>query len=163
RKGFAVFCDALDRLDGFLARRNIAVTFMGKFGLVDAQPSGVYLIDRGRAWRFECKLRTGLDRAGAAEYLTRLTSPLVVVPSPFENSPYTVLEAAALGMPLVSSRDGGGPELLESDYPGLCAMQAQALADKIRWAVENALPAPRPAQSLEQIERAWLDFHRQCA
>lgn len=160
RKGFGVFCDALDRLDGFLARRNIAVTFLGKFGAVDAQPSGVCLIDRGRAWRFESKVRTGLDRSGAADYLARLASPLVVVPSPFENSPYTVLEAAALGMPLVSSREGGGPELLEPDYPGLCAIEAEALADKIRWAVENALPPPRPAQSIEAIEQAWLDFHR---
>ncbi|QCW27422.1 glycosyltransferase [Lysobacter enzymogenes] len=163
RKGFAVFCDALDRLDGFLAKRNIAVTFLGKFGLVDAQPSGAYLADRSRGWRVECKLRTGLDRSGAADYLTGLDSPLVVVPSPAENSPYTVLEAAALGMPLVSSVEGGGPELLEPGYPGTCPMQAQALADKIRWAVENALPPPRPAQSLEEIERAWLDFHRQCA
>ncbi|WP_172437160.1 glycosyltransferase [Lysobacter enzymogenes] len=162
RKGFAVFCDALDRLDGFLAKRNIAVTFLGKFGLVDTQPSGVYLTDRSRTWRFHYKLRTGLDRSGAADYLAGLDSPLVVVPSPFENSPYTVLEAAALGMPLVSSCDGGGPELLEAGYPGVCPIQAQALADKIRWAVENALPAPRPAQSLEEIERAWLDFHRQC-
>lgn len=162
RKGFSVFCDALDRLDGFLAKRNIAVTFLGKLGAVDAQPSGVYLTDRSRAWRFECKLRTGLDRSGAADYLGSLDSPLVVVPSPAENSPYTVLEAAALGMPLVSSCDGGGAELLEPGYPGTCAMGAQALADKIRWAVENALPPPRLAQPLEQIERDWLDFHRQC-
>lgn len=161
RKGFAVFCDALDRLNEFLAKRNIAVTFLGKLGLVDAQPSGVYLADRSRGWRFEYRLRTGLDRSGAAAYLAGLGSPLVVVPSPAENSPYTVLEAAALEMPLVSSCEGGGPELLEPGYPGVCPMQAQALADKIRWAVENALPPPRPAQSLEEIERAWLDFHRQ--
>lgn len=159
RKGFGVFCDALDRLDGFLAGRNIRVAFLGKFGAVEAQPSGVCLIDRSRDWRFECRLRTGLDRSGAADFLSGLASPLVVVPSPFENSPYTVLEAVALGMPLVSSCEGGGPELLEPDYPGLCAMQAAALADKIRWAVERALPPARPAQSLEAIEQAWLDFH----
>lgn len=162
RKGFTVFCDALDRLDDFLAKCNIAVSFLGKLGLVDAQPSGVCLIDRSRSWRFHYKLRTGLDRSGAADYLAGLDSPLVVVPSPVENSPYTVLEAAALGVPLVSSSDGGGSELLEAGYPGVCSIQAQALTDKIRWAVENALPAPRPAQSLEQIEHAWLDFHRQC-
>ncbi|ALN92793.1 glycosyl transferases group 1 family protein [Lysobacter gummosus] len=161
RKGFAVFCDALDRLDGFLAGRNIGVTFMGKFGMVDSQPSGVYLIDRSRKWSFGCKVRTGCDRSGVAAYLASLRAPMVVVPSPFENSPYTVLETVAIGVPLISSVDGGGPELLEPDYPGLCEIEAAALAQKIRWAIENGLEAPRAAQSLGEIEDAWLEFHRQ--
>ncbi|WP_255323107.1 glycosyltransferase [Lysobacter sp. K5869] len=161
RKGFAVFCDALDRVGEHLAKRNVRVGFMGKFGAVDSQPSGAYLIDRAQRWPFHCAIRTGFDRSAAAAYLSGLASPLVVVPSPFENSPYTVLEAAALGMPLICSRDGGGPELLEPDYPGLCEMEAGALAAKIVQAVDHGLAPARAAQSLGAIEDAWLEFHRQ--
>lgn len=161
RKGFAVFCDALDRLDEFLARRNIIVTFMGKLGLVDSQPSGVYLLDRSKAWSFNYRIRSGYDRTTAAAYFGGLASPLAVVPSPFENSPYTVLEAVALGVPLVSSNAGGGRELLEPDYPGLCEIDAPSLAARIRESVEQGLSAPRAAQSLAQIENAWLAFHRE--
>lgn len=161
RKGFAVFCDALDRLDGFLARRNVAVTFLGKLGSVDSQPSGIYLIDRCKSWTFAYKVRTGYDRTAAAAYFASLIAPIAVVPSPFENSPYTVLEAVAIGVPLISSRAGGGHELIEHGYPGLCDIDAEALAAKIREAVEHGLAAPRAAQSLAQIENAWLEFHRQ--
>lgn len=161
RKGFAVFCDALDRLDEFLARRNVAVTFLGKLGAVDCQPSGVYLIDRCKSWSFLYKVRTGYDRTAATAYLASLNSPIAVIPSPFENSPYTVLEAVAIGLPLICSRAGGAHELLEAGYPGLCDIDADALAAKIQAAVEDGLAAPRAAQSLAQIEHAWMEFHRQ--
>jgi glycosyltransferase involved in cell wall biosynthesis len=159
RKGFSIFCDALDLLNRFLAGRSVSVSFLGKFGHIDSQPSGAYLIDRSKKWSFNCKVRTGFDRSGVSKYLASLPSPLLVVPSPFENSPYTVLETAAMGLPLISSVEGGGLELIESGYPGLCEMSAETLAAKIRWSIENALAPPALAQQLTQIEAQWLQFH----
>ena len=161
RKGFAVFCDALDRLDDFLTRRGVTVSFVGKLGAVNCQPSGIYLADRSRGWSFRYRVRTGLDRSGAARYITSCARPLVVVPSPHENSPYTVLETVALGVPLIASLDGGGAELVEPGYAGLTMIEPEALAATIRRALEQGLPPATPAESLEAIEAAWWAFHEQ--
>lgn len=159
RKGFGIFCDALDIAEKTIKRKNITVSLLGKFGTVDGQPSGVFLIDRAKRWSFDVKIRTGLDRTGAAEYMASLDAPIVVVPSPYENSPYTVLEVAAQGLPLISSTGGGGKELVRQPYPGMCEMNAVSLAERIMEAIENGLEAPTLAESLQEIERKWLDFH----
>lgn len=161
RKGFAVFCDALDLAEETLAAYNVSVTFMGKLGSVHGQPSGVYLVDRSKNWSFNYRVRTNLDRSGAAAYFRSLANPVAVVPSPYENSPYTVLETVSLGVPLISSVDGGGHELIEPDYRGLTRITAQDLAAKIEEAVKHPLPTPKPALSLAEIENAWLQFHAQ--
>jgi glycosyltransferase involved in cell wall biosynthesis len=163
RKGFAIFCDALDLAEKAIKRKNITVSLLGKFGSVEGQPSGVYLIDRAKKWTFDVKVRTGLDRTGAAAYMSSLDNPVVVVPSPYENSPYTVLEVAAMGFPLISSTGGGGKELIAQPYPGLCDMTADMLAERIVDAVENGLEAPALAEGLHEIERKWLAFHAQSA
>ena len=159
RKGFGVFCDALDKVAGLLARKGVTVTFMGKLGSVDAQPSGVYLLDRSAAWPFNFRVRTGFDRTAAIRYIASLSAPVAVIPSPFENSPYTVLEMAAMNVPLVSSCAGGGPELLEEAYAGICEMTADALARTLEEVVARGLAPARLAESLEQIEARWLAFH----
>lgn len=159
RKGFSVFCDALDMISDLLSRKGITVTFMGKLGQVDAQPSGVYLLDRSARWPFNFRIRTGLDRTAAIGYIKTLAAPVVVVPSPFENSPYTVLEMAAMNVPLVSSDAGGGPELIEAGYAGICNITAEALAAKLRDIVLKGLPPARLAESLDEIESKWLAFH----
>jgi glycosyltransferase involved in cell wall biosynthesis len=163
RKGFAVFCDALDRLDKLLARRNVTVTFMGKLGMVNCQPSGVFLADRSRDWTFKYRIRSGFDRVAASTYIAACERPLVVVPSPHENSPYTVLETVALGVPLISSADGGGAELIAEGYPGVTEIGVDALVGAIERALDDGLAAPTPRESLESIEDAWLAFHRQPA
>lgn len=160
RKGFAVFCDALDILSKDLVKAGITVAFLGKPGLIGAQPSLVYLADRSKSWDFRIDIKTSLNRMEAAEYLNTLDSPVVVIPSPVENSPYTVLEAMMLGFPVISSIDGGGRELFQSDaYPGLTKISAKNLADTLRAAIECKLPPPVPSQKTEEIETDWLYFH----
>lgn len=160
RKGFAVFCDALDILNKDLVEANITVAFLGKPGLIGAQPSLVYLADRAKGWDFRIDIKTSLNRLEAAEYLNALDYPVVVIPSPVENSPYTVLEAMMLGFPIISSIDGGGRELFQSDaYPGLIKISAENLANTLRAAIESKLPPPVPSQRPEEIETDWLYFH----
>ena len=160
RKGFAVFCDALDAVQDELADAKVTVTFLGKFGAVDCQPSGVFLVDRAKTWRFPIRIRSGLARNEAVQYILTRHAPVVVIPSPAENSPYTVLESILLGVPVISSLDGGGPELFaDRRYAGLCNISSSDLAALMMTAVTRGLPAPVPSETSAQIDQHWLAFH----
>ncbi len=160
RKGFAIFCDALEAIKDELAVAKVTVTFLGKFGAVDNQPSGVFLVDRARNWRFPIRVRSGLARNEAVQYILSRSAPVVVIPSPSENSPYTVLESIMLGVPVISSLDGGGPELFaDSAYAGLCDIRASELAAKMVAAISKGLETPTPSETSAQIDQSWLAFH----
>ncbi len=70
---------------------------------------------------------------------------LFVFPSRFDYSPYAVIEAMTAGVPVIATRVGSVPEMIEDGYNGFLVnpgSQAQ-LADRIEWALANrdALPA----------------------
>ena len=67
-----------------------------------------------------------------------------VLPSEwYENCPMSVLEALALGRPVVGSRIGGIPELIEEHKDGLLfpAGQVEALREKLEWMVDHPVRA----------------------
>lgn len=161
RKGFILCLDALDELADEIADRRIRVHFFGKLGDIDGKPSLLWLVERSSRWEFEFSVNSNLDRGDACRELLEFPRPLVVVPSPYENSPYTVLEVAALGLPLIASLHGGGPELLEEGYAGLFPPERMGLADKMRSALRAGLVAPSLRESMEEVERQWLKFHEQ--
>jgi|GEM_PF-3375075 len=161
RKGFSVFCDALDRLEDDLAKRGIQVTFLGRFGTVGGRHSGMLLAERARRWRFPLRILPQLDRDGAADYLAGNSQALVAIPSPEENSPYTVLEAIALGKRVLTSARGGARELIDAaQHPqALCRIDAASLASTIAHVLEHGMPVAKLAESLQETERKWLGFH----
>jgi glycosyltransferase involved in cell wall biosynthesis len=64
-------------------------------------------------------------------------SAFLVVPSIwYENFPRTIVEAYSVGLPVIASRIGALPELIEDGRTGLLAApgDAQDLAEKLRWA-----------------------------
>lgn len=68
-------------------------------------------------------------------------SMFAVVPSQwYENNPLSVLEAFALGKPVIGSRIGGIPELVRDDETGLTFAhgEAQDLRDKINSLIDDA-------------------------
>ena len=162
RKGIVPFCDALDELSGELTAAGVQVTFLGPLGDLNGDPSLVYLAARARDWTFPIAVVPDMGRGQAADYLLGNPRSLVVVPSPVENSPYTVLEAAALGKPLLTSADGGARELLDeaSAEAMTCRITGPELAAAIRRVLANGSAAPRLAQAPEQTRQAWLDLHR---
>jgi glycosyltransferase involved in cell wall biosynthesis len=162
RKGIVPFCDALDLINEDLATANVPVTFLGGFGIINGEASPLYLTDRSRKWQFPVQFLPDFDRLSACRYLAARKRSLVVVPSFFENSPYTVLEAAISGRPLITSAIGGAAELLDPALVPLltCQIERRSLARKLLDAVRNGVPPARLAIRPEETARHWLDLHR---
>ena len=133
RKGIVTFCDALDLINEDLASANVPVTFLGDFGIIKGEASPLYLTDRSTKWRFPIQFLPDFDRLSACRYLAVRKRSLVVVPSFFENSPYTVLETAITGRPLITSAEGGAAELLDPALVPLltCQIERRSLAKKL--------------------------------
>ncbi len=79
---------------------------------------------------------------------------ICVVPSLYENAPYTVLEALASGKPVIGSNGGGTPEYIEAGETGLVVpiKDSKALADGIISLVNNA--DRRRAMGIKAREKA---------
>jgi glycosyltransferase involved in cell wall biosynthesis/GT2 family glycosyltransferase len=161
RKGIVPFCDALDLINEDLASANVPVTFLGGFGIIKGEASPLYLTDRSTKWRFPIQFLPDFDRLSACRYLAARKRSLVVVPSFFENSPYTVLETAITARPLITSAVGGAAELLDPTLVPLltCQIERRSLAKKLLNAVQNGIPPARLAIPPEETVRLWLDLH----
>lgn len=163
RKGIAAACDALDLLAEFLEKESVKVSFIGQPGFINGQPSSIYFIERSKNWKFDLNFHFGLDRSGAARYLALANNSLVIIPSAYENSPYTVLEALALKKPILCSIDGGGGELIsEKDKEfTLCKMSGVDLSAAIINIYDEGLRYAEMAEPIEKVELAWLNFHKE--
>jgi len=67
-------------------------------------------------------------------------SRFVVVPSEwYENAPYSILEANAYGKPVIASKIGGLPEMVDDGYSGLLFEpgNSEELAEKINYLYNN--------------------------
>jgi glycosyltransferase involved in cell wall biosynthesis len=161
RKGIVEFSDALDRVANELADRNVLVTLLGGFGLVGGEASTLFLARRARNWRFPMRLLPDCDRIAACRAIAANDRSLVVIPSRIENSPYTVMEAAVIGKPLITSALGGTGELLDPSLIDAltCDMDRESLAARLLTAVQTGLPAARLATPPAKTERQWLDLH----
>lgn len=83
--------------------------------------------------RFEQKSRDALVQAYQE-------AAVCILPSVWENCPYALLEAMACGTPVVATRGGGVPEIIEDGVSGLMVSNgdAKALADRISALLEDA-------------------------
>jgi GT2 family glycosyltransferase/glycosyltransferase involved in cell wall biosynthesis len=106
-----------------------------------------------------------MDSVQANQYLTQnAPDSLVVVPSPAENFPYTVVEASSIpGIHLICSSGGGIPEVLGSgNEDHMFEPYPLGLAKKL----SERLQEPERAASLKPYDAdaanaRWLQFHRE--
>src|SRR5206468_11638708 len=84
-------------------------------------------------------------------------SDLFVLASRFENNPCVLVEAQAAGLPIVASRVGGIPEIVEGN--GLLAApgDATALADRILEALDRLPEYDRSAIAARAKDRFGMD------
>jgi glycosyltransferase involved in cell wall biosynthesis len=109
---------------------------------------------------------------GSVHYLGRLDmtdirsglcqSDIFLIPSVWENCPYSCLEAMAAGRAIVSSDQGGMPELIRDGENGLVAHNGDpaSYVEKISRLIEDALLRERlGAAARRTIEQAFTDVH----
>ena len=87
---------------------------------------------------------------------------IFVLPSRSEAFPNAVLEAMASGMPIVASRVGGIPELVEDGHTGflVASGDAQALADRVCRLMANPPFAARLGETARARVQARYSFDR---
>jgi glycosyltransferase involved in cell wall biosynthesis len=147
RKGLIDLRDALV----VLRQRSITPTL---WIVGDARQEGPGVFDRVRDEFSTANLEAEfLGRVGRDEVLDLLARCTVFcLPSHWEGSPLSVLEAMAVGSPIVASAVGDVPELLDHGAAGLVvpAHDPDALAD----ALESVLRDPTEARRLSAAARA---------
>ena len=160
RKGLRLFCNAIHRLREELADRNISVTFLGKAETCGGISSLEYVAHRSEAWRFPVKTVTNLGQPEALAYLLS-GDKLAVMASSVDNSPCTVYEALAWGIPFLAARAGGIPDLVhEADHDHvLFECTTAALSRSLLAALDAGAWIAAPSQTQEDARRVWTSFH----
>jgi glycosyltransferase involved in cell wall biosynthesis len=161
RKGLEPFLGALETLASqrdFLAdsSRPIRVHFVGKPHATRLGPAESAIEETRRRCgpRFTVEVHPALDHAGALAFLRAHPGALVVMPSLADNLPFAVIEALALGQPLLAADRGGIPELVGSrDH--LVEPTASALAARIVQIAHTGLRACSTTYSPEGARAAW--------
>ncbi len=185
RKGVELFCDALDLVAEDPEPPEFRVSFIGSETHIEGTPARDYLRERGRSWPWRVRVDSGLNQPQAVAYI-REPGRLVVMPSPVDNSPNTVLEAMGLGIPFITSRGGGIPELIHpldlelatfaptdarlrrvdpGDARGFVAgLSAEPLAAAVRRAATGRdVARPRFAADPEATQRVQIQWHERAA
>ncbi|MDB5380055.1 MAG: glycosyl transferase family 1, partial [Rubritepida sp.] len=159
RKGIALFCQAI----GLLVASGAApprVTFLGKVGEMGNESALRYIGRAARGWTFPWGVRNDLDVLGARDFLAA-PGRVAVIASIMENSPYTVLECLAAGIPFLAAYCGGVAELVaEEDRDGvLYRRTAGDLAALLARTLRDGAPRARPAFDLAANRGRWLALH----
>lgn len=120
------------------------------------------------------KLKNTIERDGTGayfEFIDRVplgdlpgyyrSADISVVPSVYDNSPYTCLEAMACGRPVVGTAGGGTKEYLSHDESGFIVepKDPRAIADAINKLIED--PSLRKQMAEKARERTLKYFQRQ--
>jgi glycosyltransferase involved in cell wall biosynthesis len=160
RKGLKLFCDAIDELCADRAKRQFQVTFLGKETQLYGRSSIGYISDRSKAWTVPWRIHSNKYQGAAIDYL-RGSGRLAVVSSLADNYPNTVLECVGAGVPLLASKVGGIPEIINpSDVENVCfEPQSDVLAERLRSALENGAFSARPHASFADTASKWVDLH----
>jgi glycosyltransferase involved in cell wall biosynthesis len=154
RKGIEVFCDALDEL----AKERVpdlSITFMGSAVTVREEDSATYIERRSRGWPWSVKIMTDLSQTDAVAYLGG-DGRLAVMPSLVDNSPNTVYEAIALGIPFIVSRAGGTAELIALDDVERCSFAGEPADDMLETTVSDTSRSVLGPEALGEAIRSAL-------
>lgn len=158
-KGIRIYLDALNAIEPSLLG-GVELAFFGaesKRWTASAIAASLAPAVTGRA--SSIRIETHLDRTQALSELRR-PGTLAVMPSLLDNAPNTVSECIEYGIPFLSTRTGGIPELVaEADRARvLCEPTAADLVSALARALESedGVAPARAAQDPSESLQAWL-------
>lgn len=93
-------------------------------------------------------------RPNAVEYTK--ASDLLVLPSIYEGLPNVILEAMAVGTPVLATNVYGVPELIQDNVNGLLVHPRNA--DLLQMAIERIMDNPGESERFAEASRARIDF-----
>lgn len=160
RKGLRLFCNAVSALREELAARGVTVTFLGKPETCGGMDSLEYIARRSAEWKFPVKAVTNLGQPEALAYLLS-GDKLAVMASPADNSPCTVYEVLAWGIPFLAARTGGIPELVREEHQNevLFECTTESLCRSLLGVLNVGGWVAAPSQPQEDVGRVWTCFH----
>jgi glycosyltransferase involved in cell wall biosynthesis/GT2 family glycosyltransferase len=154
RKGLRQFIDAVHLLPREF-RKLLRITFLGKEGDF---PGGAktYIEKKNNGEFADWKILDGFNSNEALEYLNKPTR-LAVMPSLVENSPMTVRECLALGIPFIASNVGGICELIDERDIDRSTFNPtpQGIASALRRVIMRGAGSIRSAIDEQKIDEAW--------
>jgi O-antigen biosynthesis protein len=155
RKGLEVFTGALERLAARLGPKSLPrLTFLGKPGFVAGGYGRFHIEQTGRRLGLTLTLIDDLDSASAQHYLASRPGCVAVIPSLWDNLPYTVIECLQNGTTLLASDVGGVPELIASPEH-LFQPNETSLAAALERVVTQGITPVRSAYNPERPAAQW--------
>jgi glycosyltransferase involved in cell wall biosynthesis len=126
----------VEALDPLAERHPFELLFLGGAVTDDAYAAKFFQLIAGRPW---CKNGGMADRAEVKRQLSRAT--MLILPSLEDNCPMVVLEAMAVGTPVIAPNVGGVPDLVQHGVNGLLCDPTDPAS--IREQVELLLSTPK--------------------
>jgi glycosyltransferase involved in cell wall biosynthesis len=159
RKGLPFFCDVLDELHK-QGKLNVPVSFLGKIRDIDGLPSNEYIELRAANWPVPVLVESEFSHHEGLAYL-KGKSRLAVLASRSDNSPYTVYECLALGVPFIASDVGGIPELIaeEDKERTLFPLDVAQATSRLAFSLERPIRPVKPRYDPRRVRAAWVDLH----
>ncbi len=151
RKNQVPFVRALDR---WSLKQDVRIIFLGQAPKDSKYVAEFFSLLKTRPW---CAYEGFADREKLKTYLQR--AALLALPSLEDNCPMVVLEAMAAGVPVVTARVGGLPELVKEGATGFfCDPLDEA---SMRQALDRALndPAATRGLAVQARQQALERFH----
>lgn len=158
RKGLEAFCDAVDVLVAAGDCPFTRIAFVGRPEQVLGEAAEAFIERRARAWRLPFEIHGALGHAEAVAHL-RSRPAVVAIPSLVDNSPNTVIEVLALGVPFVASRSGGTAELIAPTDLAKSTFDGWASVSTLEPAAADAIQEPFDASALARALRAKAADH----
>jgi glycosyltransferase involved in cell wall biosynthesis len=126
----------IEALDPLIKRHQFELVFFGSTAGNNDYTARFLQAIANRPW---CKYAGTADRAEIKKQLSR--AAMLILPSVEDNCPMVVLEAMAVGTPVIAPNVGGVPELVQHSLNGLLCDPTKA--ESIRQQVELLLSHPK--------------------
>ncbi len=155
RKGLEVFTGAIQRMAQRLgADRLPRISFLGKPGLAAGGCGRAHIERTGHKLGLPFVLLDNLDSAAAQDYLASRKGCVAVIPSLWDNLPYTVIECLQNGVDLLASDAGGVPELVASPEH-LFHADERTLENALERVIARGITPVRSAYHADTAAAMW--------